>query len=172
MEQRKASFSGVADELMRFCIVSSDNDYKRFDWESGRYYTERLDINGADTSELKTMFKDHEPSVDNAIGAIVRTESINGELFAFVKFGSDEKSQEIAKKYQDGILSDVSIGYTITKLEKQDDIWTARAFSIHELSAVWKGADKGAKLREAERSNEIHAQNIARKIKLKSKELQ
>lgn len=177
MEQRKASFSGAFSdendgELMRFCIVSKNNDYKRFDWESGKFYTERLDVKGADVSELKTLFKDHEPSVDNAIGAVVRTEIINDELFAFVKFASDEDSQKIARKYSDGILSDVSIGYTISKLEKSDDVWTAKAFKIHELSAVWKGADKGAKMRECERVNEIQAQNLARKIKLNQKELQ
>ena len=173
MELRKAVFSGKSDdELMRFCIVSSDNDYKRFDWDSGKFYTERLDINGADVSELKTFFKDHAPSVDNAIGAVTKTEIIDGELFAFVRFASDADSQKIAKKYEEGVSSDVSIGYTISKLEKSDDIWTARSFKIHELSAVWKGADKGAKMRQCERINEIHAQNLARKIKLKSKEIQ
>lgn len=173
MQLRKAVFSGTSDdELMRFCIVSSDNDYKRFDWDSGKFYTERLDVNGADVSELKTFFKDHEPSVDNAIGAVVRTEIIGGELFAFVRFASDDDSQKIAKKYAEGVLSDVSIGYSISKLEKSSDIWTAKGFKIHELSAVWKGADKGAKMREYERINEIHAQNLARKIKLKSKEIQ
>ena len=89
-----------------------------------------------------------------------------------MRFASDADSQKIAKKYEEGILSDVSIGYTISKLEKNDDIWTARSFKIHELSAVWKGADKGAKMRQCERINEIQAQNLARKIKLKSKEIQ
>ena len=85
MELRKAVFSGKSDdELMRFCIVSKDNDYKRFDWDSGKFYTERLDIKGADVSELKTFFK------DTLLNNGYTIESLEKNLGVFVRTYGDE----------------------------------------------------------------------------------
>ena len=76
------------------------------------------------------------------------------------------------------MLSDVSIGYSVkdfkkTKGDKIDDVLVTK-FNILELSAVWKGADKGAKKREDERVAEISAYQKAkaRSLNLKLKELQ
>ena len=178
--QRKASLKSSNDETktLDFVIVSSDNACTRFDWASGRYYTETLDVKGAQFGELKTMFKDHNPSVDNAIARVENVREENGELVCECVFASDEDSQKIYRKYADGVLSDVSIGYSVkdfkkTKGDKIDDVLVTK-FNILELSAVWKGADKGAKKREDERVAEISAYQKAklRSLNLKLKELQ
>lgn len=161
---------------LTFCIISRENDYKRFDFKSGSYYIERLNVAGADFSELNTLFKDHEPSVDNAIAKIDNIREIEGELLCECTFAPDETSQNIRAKYLNGILSDVSIGYEIFSeraVGKDGDLVIREAtnFKIYELSAVWKGADKGAKKREMERINELKEAQIKAKNKGREREL-
>ena len=156
-----------ADNTLSFTMISNSNACKRFDWELGEYI-EELDINGARFNELKTLFKDHNPSVDNAIARIENIRVENDELVCDCVFAKDEKSQEIFRKYQDGILSDVSIGYRILKQDIDKASKPKRAlvteFEIFELSAVWKGADKNAKKRfnDDDKERKIKALSEAR----------
>ncbi|EAL9025015.1 peptidase, partial [Campylobacter jejuni] len=81
------------------------------------------------------------------------------------------------KKYQDGILSDVSIGYRVLKQVVDKKSSPKRVlvteFEIFELSAVWKGADKNAKKRfeEDEEKKKIKALSEARERELKLLEI-
>ena len=132
-----------------FILISNNNETERFDWWEGETYIEELDIKGADFSTLKTFFKDHNPSVDNAIGKVENLRVDGKQLLCEVVFGSDPKSQEIKAKYAEGILTDVSIGYRVneiveTKNKDQPNHILVTDFEIVELSAVWKGADAGA----------------------------
>ena len=132
-----------------FILISENNETNRYDWWSGETFIEELDVKGADFSELKTFFKDHNPSVDNAIGKVEDLRIEGSQLLAGVSFGSDDNSQTIKQKYNDEILTDVSIGYRINELiltEKkgEPDHVLVTDYSIVELSAVWKGADSGA----------------------------
>lgn len=137
---------------LRFCMISANNACSRWDNEIGSY-DEELSIVGANTKELKTFFKDHEPSVDNAIGKVVCVKCENGELIADVRFASDADAQKILAKYKEGVLSDVSIGYAVRDyLDTREDGRTKRlvtSYDVYELSAVWKGADKYASIRAA-----------------------
>lgn len=141
------------NRTLSFTMVSNSNACLRFDWELGEYI-EELDVKGAKFSALKTLFKDHNLSVDNAIARIENVRIENDELVCDCVFGKDEKSLEIFKKYQDGILSDVSIGYRVLKqsIDKQSSPKKVLVteFEIFELSAVWKGADKNANKRFAQ----------------------
>ncbi|WP_170019199.1 HK97 family phage prohead protease [Campylobacter sp. RM16190] len=179
---RKATIRASNEETksLTFVMISRENTCKRFDWNNGRYYNETLDINGARFDELKTMFKDHEPSVDNAIARVENIREEDGELLCDAVFASDDDSQKIYKKYIDGVLSDVSIGYSIKeqKREKGEDSIDevlVTDFSILELSAVWKGADKGAKKREEEQMAQMkqsaYYETQKRKLNLKEKEI-
>lgn len=135
--------------LIPFIIVSSDNAGLRYDWWEDEIYEERLDVNGATFDRLKTFFKDHELSVDTAIGKIENVRVEEGQIKCDVIFGTDEDSDTVYRKFKEGILSDVSIGYTIqeeitTERENQVTEVLITKFDIHELSAVWKGFDKNA----------------------------
>lgn len=159
MRQRKANFKEVTSSEERkasFIIVSNNNACRRFSFDLG-LYEEELDIKGADFSELKTMFIDHEPSALNAIARVENVREEAGELVCDCVFGSDAKSAEIFKKYEEGILSDVSIGYQVLSEELDKEAKPiksyVKAFKIFELSAVWKGADKFAKKREEEQND-------------------
>lgn len=137
-------------ELLSFVIVSDKNECEKYDFFEDEYFTEELSINGADFSELKTFFKDHNPSVDNAIGAVLNTRIENNQILCEVKFANDENSQIIKEKFLNGVLNDVSIGYRInefvlTQRDGETHILVTD-YKIVELSAVWKGADRFAKI--------------------------
>lgn len=139
------------NKIVPFILVSDDNGGLRYDWWNDEIYEERLDVNGATFDNLNTFFKDHEMRVDNAIGKVINPRIEDNKIKADVRFGTDEDSEKIFNKYRDGILTDVSIGYSIqdfTTEERKNDhtLVTVTRFDIHELSAVWKGFDKNAKV--------------------------
>ena len=145
----ESSSINESERKIPFILVSKDSQGERFDWWNDEVYIEKLDVNGANYERLKTFFKDHIRSVDNAIGRVENIRIEDGELKADVIFGSDEESEKIFRKYLDGILTDCSIGYkiiSVTTEERKDEptIVTVTEFEIRELSAVGIGFDKGA----------------------------
>jgi len=149
-----------ADDLpantLSFVFVSNDNGGQRYDWSSGETYTEELDVLGASSSRLNTFFKNHNRSVDDAIGKISNVRVTDGMVVGNVTFGTDDESQRIFSKYSEGILTDVSIGYeirdyTVTRgADNEQDTVLVTDFDIFEVSAVGIGFDSGAKKREKE----------------------
>jgi len=150
---RKASIeTSLIDEVNRtvpFILISANNEGERYDWWKDEIYLERLDVNGANYERLKTFFKDHIRSVDSALGRVENVRVEDSQLKADVVFGTDENSETIFRKYVDGILTDVSIGYkvntaTVEERKGEPDIVTVTDFDIRELSAVGIGFDEGA----------------------------
>lgn len=148
-----------------FILVSNDNGGLRYDWWEDEIYEEKLVVTGATFDRLKTFFKDHELSVDTAIGRVVNVRVEQDQIKADVIFGSDEDSDKIFRKFQEGILTDVSIGYTIqetitTERTGQYTLVEVTQFDIHELSAVWKGFDSGATIgRNADKNLKKEVEN-------------
>ncbi len=150
-----AKVNQVQDDTntLSFVLVSDDNGGERFDWASGEYYTELLDVNGAVVDRLNTFFKDHSHSVDSAIGKVFNVRVEDGQLVGDVTFGTDDDSQTIYRKYSEGILTDVSIyyeieDYTVTRgADSESDEVLITRYSLFELSAVGIGFDSGAKKR-------------------------
>jgi len=143
---------GKIDEKARkvpFVMISSDNAGERYDWWAGEIYTEELDVTGANLERLKTFFKDHNIAVDNAIGRVQHPKVKKDELICSVVFGKDDDSEKIFRKYVDGTLTDVSIGYNIrdivvTEKKGEPTHVLVTDFDILELSAVGVGFDAGA----------------------------
>ena len=141
------------DNTMSFVFISNDNAGERYNWGEDSYYSEVLDVTGANARKLNTFFKDHHRSVDSAVGKVTNARVNGGEFVGDITFGSDAESQVIAQKYREGILTDVSIGYEIIDYdvtrgaENELDVVTVRNFDILEVSAVGIGFDSGAKKR-------------------------
>ena len=141
----------LIDEKKRkisFILISNQNAGERYCCGEVEYI-EKLDVSGAKFDNLKTFFKDHNRSVDSAIGRIENIRVENGELKADVVFASTADADEIFRKYKEGILSDVSVGYrvnavTIEERVNEPDVVTVTDFEIVEVSAVGVGFDKGA----------------------------
>ncbi len=155
---RKASLrksSDLPDGELSFVMVSDANSGQRYDWSSGKTYEEFLDVRGANSGQLNTFFKNHSHDVDSAVGKVSNVRVENNILVGDVKFASDETSQAVYRKYVDGVLTDVSIGYeikdyTVQERENENDLVTVTNYEIFELSAVGIGFDSGAKTREKE----------------------
>lgn len=160
------------DNTLSFVFVSDDNSGVRFDWGSGEYYNEILDVNGANMDRLNTFFKDHYRSVDSAIGKITNKRVDNGQVVGDVTFSSDGDSQVVRSKYSEGILTDVSIGYEIRDYkveqgaENERDNVTVTDFEIFEVSAVGIGFDSGAKKRSEENLDGSSEMNDEQKQRL------
>jgi len=182
----KADVSLIDEESRKvpFVIISRDNAGERYDWWNDEIYLEELDVGGANYSELRTFFKDHRPSVDNAIGRVENARVEDGELKVDVIFGRDDSSYQVFRKYLDGILTDVSIGYcindvTTTERREEPTHVLVADFDIVELSAVWKGFDSGATVgRQVEESTPPEPETVMdgrnidtmkRQLKLKEK---
>ena len=154
VHNRKATFVGRTegkDSTHSFIFVSDDNGGMRYDWFSGESYEEKLDTAGGSTESLNTFFKDHNRSVDSAVGRIENVRVDGGTIKGDVVFGSGDDEQSIFRKYSEGILTDVSIGYRINKYEVEEregehDVVTVTDYDIFEVSAVGIGFDKGAKV--------------------------
>lgn len=149
----KGEQSSQKDNTHTFVMVSADNGGMRYDWYSGESYVEELSIEGGSTENLRTFFKDHNRSVDSAVGRIENVRVDGGTIISDVVFGSGADEQSIHRKYEEDILTDVSIGYQINKYEVEErdgepDVVTITDYEIFELSAVGVGFDKGAKKRE------------------------
>lgn len=129
------------DTSMGFTFISVNNSGERYDWGSGEMYEELLDPNGAKTHRLKTMFKDHDRSVDSAVGKVSNVRVEDGTLKGDVFFGSGEGEQSVYRKYKEGIIDSVSIGYQINdyKVETREgtmDLVTVTDYDVFEVSSV------------------------------------
>ena len=149
---RVSSDGDDANSPLTFVLISSDNDGLRRDWYTGEKYIERLDISGATYDNLRTFFKDHDASVDTAIGKVQNVRIEGDELVGEVIFGTGADEQSVRRKYVEGVLTDVSVRYvikehTIEEREGKPDLVTINKFDIVELSAVGIGFDSGAKKR-------------------------
>ncbi len=166
------------ENTLDFTLISNDNGGTRYNWAENAYYTEVLDVNGANTDKLNTFFKNHSHDVDSAVGKISNVRVENGELIGSITFGSDAESQLLLAKYKEGILTDVSVGYTINDytVEKrsatnEQDLVTVNNFEIFEVSAVGIGFDSGAKKRSINlnEDNNMDKELLERLAKLEDK---
>jgi hypothetical protein len=176
----------IDNRTIPFILVSEDNAGERYDWWEGETYIEELDPSGARFDELHTFFKDHTYSVDTAVGSVNNVRLEEGKIKADVKFGTDEDSERVFVKYKDRVLTDVSVGYyvndvVITEKKGEPDHVLVTDYSIVELSAVWRGFDRGATIGRAsahrsddekEAAEKLHDTDILRRkmnLKLKQK---
>ncbi|WP_033915815.1 phage major capsid protein [Campylobacter sputorum] len=153
------------DELtIGFIALSKDNLHKR-SFFGDEYYLS-VDTKGVKFS-AKTLYKDHRPSFDSAIGKIEEVKFEDGNYKVKVKFDKDIKeSFEAYNKYKAGLSSSVSVGFGEIKLKEMDDIDGLPHFQIYdgvveELSAVWQGADPNAKV---SKFNKQKGENMPKEI--------
>jgi len=180
-QRENESVIDVENRSIPFILVSDDNAGERYDWWNDEVYIEELDPNGARLDELQTFFKDHNQAVDTAIGRIENARVDGSEIKADVFFGTDEDASKVFTKYQDRILTDVSVGYyvndiVVTSKKDEPDHVLVTDYTLVELSAVWKGFDKGATMgrshsaqKQAEKLRNTDV--LRRKFNLKLKEV-
>jgi hypothetical protein len=85
---------------------------------------------------------------DLPIGRATRAEVDGDRLLVDVEFDQgDEFARQVERKYRDGFMNAVSIGFEVTEWEGSGSHWSggvAQAWELHELSAVPIPMDAGA----------------------------
>lgn len=100
--------------------------------------------------------------LEGVIGSVVSARIENGVGIATVKLSGEAEDAAIVNKIRDGIIRNISVGYRVHAIEKQerDDgsvpLWTITDWEPLELSAVPIPADAGAQFR-AEDKRELFA---------------
>lgn len=132
----------------------------RYSWSRDEYYNEVLDMNGADLSRTERGL----PVLDNhsrygSVGDTVigRAENIRreGEAWAAtIRFSSRDNIQGLVNDIRDGIITDISFGYSVNKVERMDKkdgeqarTYMVRSWTPNEISFVTIPADPKAGVR-------------------------
>lgn len=102
------------------------------------------------------FLKQHYGDVESVIG-VVEEASLEGKRgrakVRFAKAEDDAEADRIWRKVRDGILQNISVGYSTYKMEKVEDgadkipVYRATDWEPYELSVVAMGADDGAGFR-------------------------
>jgi len=132
----------------------------RMDWMSGERYSEALDMSpeAVDMTRLNggaPLLNSHRAStLADQIGVVERAWLDGNEGRATVRFSSRPDADAIFRDVKDGILRNVSVGYSVdeykvTKRDGQPDEWRAVRWQPMEISLVPVGADAAAGVRDA-----------------------
>lgn len=144
-------------------VWTTGADVQRSDWATGKRYTERLDVTGADLGRLNAgapLLDSHDSwSSRSVIGSVVPDSArvVDGVGVATVRLSGAESAADAVTKIAEGTLRNVSVGYAVqewatTKDERTGvELRTAVRWEPMEISIVPIPADAGAQVRAAER---------------------
>lgn len=138
------------DLTISFLALSHQNLHKRLSLFGDEYYLS-VDLESV-KFEAKTLYLDHDVSFKNAIGKIEAVKLDEQGFKVIVKFSDEVKqSKEAFNRYKAGFSDSVSVGFSQYELIELENIEGVSHYQIingviNELSAVWQGADKNAKV--------------------------
>ena len=144
---------------------------RRWNWDVG-YYLEELEVsdsavkldrlnNGAPLLNVHNQWE-----LSSVLAVVERAWLENGEGKALVRFSQREDADEVFRDVKDGILRNISVGYTVHRyvlVEGGDDtmpLYRAVDWEPMELSLVPVGFDDGAKVRSAKTPAEYDGQRF------------
>jgi HK97 family phage prohead protease len=147
-------------------------DVKRYDWESGRYYWERLDFapGAVDISHLNSgrcvVLDNHQRwSVRDAVGRVdANSASIDVQgrtAEATVIFTKAADAQPVVERVKDGTVTGFSFGYERLSVERTEEmregypIYYVRRWRVKELSPTPMPADEGAGTRAGDEHGQV-----------------
>lgn len=134
---------------------------RRYDYRQGGWYMEqlRVDDGAIDLTRLNggapLLAQHNQYSLRGQIGVVERAWISGGVGHATVRFSRREEVEEIFQDVRDGIIRNVSVGYSqdrIADLDEEQDgvpVREVTRWTPHELSLVSIPADVGAQVREA-----------------------
>ena len=117
----------------------------------------------------------HNHNTDQVIGVIESAEVKDGKGFATVRFGHSQLAKEIQKDVDDGIRSNISVGYTVDKYEveegKKQDTYNVIRWSPLEVSVVGVPADSSVGIGRCNENKPSDYEPFKKEIKM-SKEIE
>lgn len=129
------------NRIVKNVSVCSDEPYKR-------YYGMEILTHSAEAIDLARIKKGASPLLfnhdrDALLGKVSNPVIKDGKLYVDFKFSKSEMGQQMLSDLKDGILTECSIGYEVTKFEVDEDeeTYTATRWTIYEVSLVTIPAD-------------------------------
>ncbi|WP_120952202.1 phage major capsid protein [Helicobacter sp. L8] len=145
-----------AEKTISFLAMSKNPRIKQscFDWENLKIRHYYLDVlTDGLTFNATHLYKNHQLSFENAIGVIQEHKLDDQGHKVKVRFFEDvPESLEAFKRFKNGLCESVSVGIINQKIENTKEtheglpLKKMTSGEVVELSAVWRGADKKAKL--------------------------
>lgn len=180
MQVRAAPITSVNAAARTIDLVwTTGAKVRRYDWWEGEPYDEELVVSGnaVDLARLKDgapLLDQHRAwDLEGVIGVVEKASVSGGEGRATVRFAKAEDHEgadRIFRMIQDGIIRNVSVGYTVNKVERiiepgKVTLWRVVDWQPYELSIVAVGADPGAGVRsEGARTFPVTFTNEARSM--------
>ncbi len=126
---------------VRMAISSEEPVMRSFGMEVLEHSDEAIDLSFLKSGRAPLLL-DHDP--EKQVG-VIESVSLDGSarrLRATVRFGKGALAREAFDDVTDGIKANVSIGYSVQKMERKDkDTYVVKKFRIHEASLVSIPAD-------------------------------
>ena len=126
---------------VRMAISSEEPVMRSFGMEVLEHSDEAIDMSFLKSGRAPLLL-DHDP--EKQVG-VIESVSLDGSarrLRATVRFGKGALAREAFDDVTDGIKANVSIGYSVQKMERKDkDTYVVKKFRIHEASLVSIPAD-------------------------------
>ncbi len=145
-------------------VFTTDAPVRRYDFWEGKYFDEVLGMKNGEVRMERLLNKapvlnsHNRGDLSDQIG-VIETASIDGTKgHATLRLSKRESIKEIVQDIKDGIISNISVGYKIHKMEKtgeKNDIPTMRATDWEplEVSFVTVPADGTAQVKNETRNN-------------------
>lgn len=125
-------------------------------------YEERLDVSAIDPAGLvgTAILDEHQRGrAAHRIGTVLSAERKNGAIVANLQISGAADVAPIRERIEDGTLTHVSIGYSVSDWKEarsgETRVRTAVAWEIHEVSIVGIPADRDARLRAFDPSDDL-----------------
>jgi len=164
LETRLAPIGSYSEKSRTVDLVwSAGGMVKRYDWERGQYYMEKLSLDPAHVrmgrmeSGAPLLNSHSRWSIEDVLGVVESASFANGEARASVRFSQRADVAPILQDVKDGIVRNVSVGYAIHRIEQLPPDATSEGLQVYraidwepmEVSLVPIGADPAAGVRGA-----------------------
>ena len=126
---------------VRMAISSEEPVARSFGMEVLEHSEEAMDLSFLKSGRAPLLL-DHDPEKQVGVIESVSLDDSARRLRATVRFGKGALAREAFDDVTDGIKANVSIGYSVQKMERKDkDTYVVKKFRIHEASLVSIPAD-------------------------------
>ena len=126
---------------VRMAISSEEPVMRSFGMEVLEHSEEAIDLSFLKSGRAPLLL-DHDPEKQVGVIESVSLDDSARRLRATVRFGKGALAREAFDDVTDGIKANVSIGYSVQKMERKDkDTYVVKKYRIHEASLVSIPAD-------------------------------
>ena len=154
---------GEDNRTMSISFASEEPVLRSFGWEILSHERGDIDFDFIDSGRAPLLLS-HDPETQIGVVESAKLSETERKSRAVVRFGKGALASEIYRDVQDKIRANISVGYTITELMKQDetrdgeDVYRAK-FQPREISVVSIPADTQVGIGRADKAKPIIEKN-------------